>query len=142
LLEVEAGEYVWFIDFHAIWGKSASLRKAEATAMADVYKYFAALKVNGITSDKIVMGGDWNLGANDSGFDALKRLNTNSVEVTPNMKTSLTKAGQPSEAYDHFVAEKKTLSSCELTPIPLSKPGKWWRDNVSDHRGVRCKYTY
>jgi hypothetical protein len=136
--------YIWFIDFHAIWGSSVSQRRNEATAMATVYNYYVALTVGTTKSDKIVMAGDWNLGTGDAGFAALKKINTGKMLVEPSDKTSLTKQGKPSESYDHFVANKGvlTIGSCVLTPLPGGKNDKWWRDNVSDHRGVTCKITY
>jgi hypothetical protein len=136
--------YVWFVDFHAVWGKSVTERRNEATAMATVYNYYAGLTVGINKTDRIVMAGDWNLGTGDAGFNALKKINTGNMLVEPSVKTSLTKAGQPSESYDHFVANKGvlTIGSCLLTPLPTGKNDKWWRDNVSDHRGVACTITY
>lgn len=142
LIKLEDGEYAWFIDFHAIWGKSIRGRRDEATAMADVYEYFKNLTVNKISTDKIVIAGDWNLGADDSGFDALKELQDVDLEVIPNIETSLTKTGQPSEPYDHFVGTEDTLSECALTPIPNGETTQWWRKNVSDHRGIKCRFDY
>ena len=142
MLKMKSGDYVWFIDFHAIWGKSASLREDEATEMAEVYKYFKNLEINKIKTTKIVIAGDWNLDADDDGFDALKELDKGILEVTPNMETSLTRSGDPSQPYDHFVAEKGKLTGCVLTPIPDDEDSEWWRDNVSDHRGIKCTYTY
>jgi len=142
LLEVETDVYVWFIDFHAIWGKSVGLRRDEATEMANVYTYFENLDINGVTTDKIVIAGDWNLGADDDGFDDLKALNAGDTEVIPNEDTSLTKAGDPSQPYDHFVAAEGDLTDCDLTPLPGTRTAKWWRDNVSDHRGITCNFNY
>ena len=139
LCETADDTLIWFVDFHAIWGKSVSQRRKEAIAMADVYKYYQKLKVSGQKTDKVVMAGDWNLAATDSAFQDLKDLNN---DVTPNMDTSLTKSGAPSQPYDHFVATKKKLQACALTALPTGKTTKWWRDNVSDHRGVDCSYVY
>jgi hypothetical protein len=136
--------HIWFIDFHAIWGSGVGLRRAEATAMATVYAYFANLTVAGIKSGKIVMAGDWNLAPADAGFNALKNINAGKMLVSPAIDTSLTKQGAASQSYDHFVADTAvlTIGSCVLTPLPTGKNDKWWRDNVSDHRGVTCSITY
>ena len=143
MLKVGTG-YMWFIDFHAIWGKSVGERRSEATAMATVYNWFKSRNISGNTSDKIVIAGDWNLAPSDSGFGALKKINTNKMLIEPSALTSLTKQGGASESYDHFVADtaKVSIAGCKLTPLPNTRNDKWWRDNVSDHRGVECTITY
>ncbi len=132
-------DYIWFVDFHAIFGKNAGLRRAEATKMATVYNWFAARTENGQTTDKIVMAGDWNLPAGDTGFASLKALST-TMTILPNLASSLTKNGTPSEAYDHFVWDSAKVSITKATCgiLPISKSVAWFRKNVSDHRGVMC----
>jgi len=139
LLNDGTGSYIWFIDFHAVFGKTVKMRRDEATAMAPVYTWFKAVNAGGRTSNRIVMAGDWNLGATDAGFTSLKALST-TMKVEPNVKTSLTRAGAPSEPYDHFVydSSKVNAGTFMLTPFPANKTPKWYRDNVSDHRGISC----
>jgi hypothetical protein len=143
LLKVGTG-HIWFIDFHAIWGKSVGERRSEALAMSKVYNYYVNLTVSSVKTDKVVIAGDWNLAPSDSGFADLKKINPGKMLIDPAVDTSLTKQGDPSESYDHFVGNTAVVSigGCALTPLPSGKNTKWWRDNVSDHRGVKCTITY
>jgi hypothetical protein len=144
LLRDGNGTMIWFVDFHAVFGKSVQLRRTEATGMADVFTWFQQVSVNGSTSDKVVLAGDWNLGATDTGFNAIKNLNTGNMQILPNVKTSLTRAGALSEPYDHFVTDstKVSLAACKTIPMPQGKTQQWWRGNVSDHLGIQCDATY
>jgi len=131
---------IWFVDLHAIFGKSIGLRRAEAGLMATVYNWFAMRSENGMMTDKIIIAGDWNLPAGDTGFTKLKALST-TMKVLPNVDSSLTKDGNASEAYDHFVWDSAKVSvtetTCDLIDIS-PKTTQWFRKNVSDHRGITC----
>lgn len=135
---------LWFVDFHAVFGKSVQLRRDEARDMAAVYTWFQTKTVGVSTTDKVVMAGDWNLGATDQGFNAIKNLNAGNIQIMPDVKTSLTRAGDLSEPYDHFVGDKTkvTFSQCKTIPPPVGKDQYWWRANVSDHLGIQCVATY
>ena len=139
-----SGNLIWFIDFHAVFGKSVWERRDEARDMADVYTWFKTATVNNQTTDKVLLAGDWNLGATDSGFDTIKALNTGHMQLVPNVLTSLTQAAALSEPYDHFVADdtKIQLSGCVIIPMPAGRDIVWWRGNVSDHLGIKCVATY
>lgn len=140
MLKDTNGDYTWFVDFHAVFGKYVQLRRDEATNMADVYKWFQGRTAGGKTTKRVVLAGDWNLGATDAGFNAIKKLNTGKMEILPNVASSLTRAGAPSEKYDHFVgdSDRIMLNGCALTPLPSGKSASWYRNNVSDHRGIGC----
>ncbi len=143
LIQDGSGNLLWFMDFHAIFGKTVTLRRDEAKAMATAYSDFLGTTKWG-TATGVVIGGDWNLAADDTGFTALKNINKNKMSIVPNIKTSLTRAGAPSEKYDHFVMDstKVAASGCVLTPLPTGKSDSWYRNNVSDHRGITCTLTY
>lgn len=138
MLQPQSGEPTWVLDYHAIFGKSIGVRRAEAAAMVDVVRAFEATKVNGIKTDRIVIGGDWNLPTTDKGFAALKGIG---YDGAPNVLTSLTPKGQPSSAYDHFFFDSGEVTvSNEQRITPANK--LWWRQNVSDHMGISCEVTY
>lgn len=135
---------IWVVDFHAVFGNSVQLRRDEARDMAAVYTWFQQHSVGTSTSDKVVLAGDWNLGATDQGFNTIKNLNSGNMQILPNVKTSLNRAGALSEPYDHFVADntKISLAFCTTIPMPTGKTQQWWRQNVSDHLGIQCNATY
>jgi len=138
-----SGNFFWYIDFHAVFGKSVTERRDEAKYMADVYTWFKTKQANGQTTDKIIIAGDWNLGATDSGFATIKALNKNHMKIIPDVKTSLTQAAALSEPYDHFVVDdtKITLGTCKTIPLPTGKDIVWFRNNISDHLGIQCVAT-
>ena len=131
---------VWIVDFHAVFGDSIVLRRDEAEAMENIYQNLRALN-NG----RVLMVGDWNLDADDDGFDWV-RDNANNAEINPNVQTSLTRAGALSSPYDHAVSQRGPA----LQVQPLNPPNGWtydggnqgtWRTNVSDHLGVQLRVT-
>ncbi len=143
LIEDDEGELIWFVDFHAIFGKSVELRRTEAKMMADVYEWFDEKTTWGSTN-KTILAGDWNLPAGDKGFAALKKINSGSMQILPNVKSSLTRAGAPSEPYDHFVTDGDNvdLRNCRLIDLPSGMTAQKFRTQVSDHRGIRCTAAY
>jgi hypothetical protein len=144
MLKDTNGSLLWFVDFHAVFGKSVQLRRDEARDMAAVYTWFQQHTIGVESTDKVVLAGDWNLGATDQGFTAIKALNSGNMQIVPDVKTSLNRAGDLSEPYDHFVADKTkiTFSQCKTIPPPSGKNQVWWRNNVSDHLGIQCVATY
>lgn len=130
---------LWVVNFHAIFGKTIAGRRAEATAMGTIYQTLV-----GMNSGAVLMFGDWNLAANDSGFDWVAMQNT---AIFPDVETSLTRAGAPSSKYDHIV--RPTGSTIATQVLPPAAPTRWtypaptqlvtWRKDISDHMGVRTK---
>jgi hypothetical protein len=144
LLKTPSGHLIWFVDFHAIFGKSVGVRRAEAQEMKTAYEEFMDANLWGDATG-VVIAGDWNLGADDRAFDNLKSIST-TFQVTPNMKTSLTRNGDPSEPYDHFATDgtkiKISVATCGLVDLQPGVTPKYFRTNVSDHRGVTCTITF
>jgi hypothetical protein len=142
LLKTTSGDLIWFVDFHAIFGKSVGVRRAEAQEMKTAYEEFMDADIWG-DAKGVVIAGDWNLDADDSAFNKLKSIST-TFQVMPNMDTSLKKNGDPSEPYDHFATDgtKIKLSGCGLVDLPAGTTPRWFRTNVSDHRGVTCTITF
>lgn len=142
LLKTPSGHLIWFVDFHAIFGKSVGVRRAEAQEMKTAYTEFMDADMWGDPTG-VVIAGDWNLSADDRAFDQLKSIST-TFQVMPNMDTSLTRTGNPSEPYDHFATDgtKIKLSACQLVALANGRNAAWFRTNVSDHRGVSCTITF
>ena len=133
---------VWIVDFHAVFGNTIGLRRAEARAMERVYQHLRALKTGAV-----LIVGDWNLDADDDAFGWVK-TNANQGSIDPDVQTSLTRAGTPSSAYDHAVWHTVPIVVKKI--LPLANPTTWtynggnsatWRDTVSDHLGVRLSVT-
>ncbi|HVR10619.1 MAG TPA: endonuclease/exonuclease/phosphatase family protein [Thermoanaerobaculia bacterium] len=130
----------WVVDYHAVFGRSISVRRAEVAHTRQVYQGFQATVVNGHTCSRVVMAGDWNLGANDPTFQTLAVGWP--IQVAPNVPTSLKRNGGPSEPYDHFLWDTSvlTINSPLVIPVP-NPPGSTlgWRNQVSDHLGIACQ---
>jgi len=141
LLEDGSGNKIFFVDYHAIFGKSPSVREAEIEEMGTVYTWFSTNSGQG-QIDRVVIAGDWNMDADDDSFDNLKAIGT--MEIEPNVESSLTKSGDPSEPYDHLAADAThvQLSNCVLIPLPNNMDEQEFRDDISDHRGIECTITY
>lgn len=127
-------------NYHAIWGKSVGGRRTE---VGNVASFYTALKtiVFGTTSPPtggypVIIGGDWNMGATDSGFG---NLSTAGAGIAPNVLTSLNRTGGLSQPYDHFVYTPNiALSNTASTPttgLPT------FRSTVSDHLGIVTEVT-
>lgn len=141
--------YTWVVDFHAVFGKSRTPRNQEATAMMNVV-YAGLQNTNvpgtGAPTNRIIMGGDWNLPSTAVGFNAFRAQLAN-PQILPNDKTSLKTNGGPSQRYDHFVWDQNVvnLQNCQvITPqsVNVGYTNLWWRQNVSDHLGITCTVNY
>jgi hypothetical protein len=134
-----AGEWTWIVDIHSIWGKSVAERQREAAAMNEFALQLTTTVVDGNTSSRIVIGGDWNLAADNTGFSTMKS-GTLAFRVEPNVKTSLTTKGLPSEAYDHFAwSTGVTVSGLRRLDPPNMVT---WQKSISDHMAVACQVTH
>ena len=131
---------LFLVDFHAVWGRSAAARQAEAKAMPAVVKLIKG-------SNAIVVGGDWNLDVPT--LQPLLSAAANSL--APTALTSLNPAGQQSSSYDHFWFNKGggyNFGAPLLWPCNPATAGSaasaaacsarlvTWRQNVSDHLGI------
>jgi|GEM_PF-1560439 len=138
ILETGA-DWTWLVDLHAIFGKRQADREAEVRDMATVADELAKVDFAGKKYDRIIIGGDWNLDANNSAYNGLKN-GTYGFTVQPNVDSSLTTTGAPSEPYDHFAWSKTVTVTGAALITPVSMPN--WRKDVSDHMGIKCTVTY
>jgi len=146
---------VWFLDYHATFGKSgAKGRRAEIAEIGNIVKRLTTAIPAGCpaTSPAAVVVGDWNIDASDA---AIRQLATNAgfarLAFTPNVKTSLNPHGNLTSSYDHFVWDDSqvqvTLAALPPQPAcgtsvsvvagvltPVSYPS--FRRNCSDHVGI------
>jgi len=132
--------WTWIVNFHAIWGQPQQ-RATEAGNMNTFANLLANTPVSGQRYTNCVIGGDWNLPANDPGFNA---LTGNGFTIEPAGLTSLTPAGDDSSSYDHF-AYKVPAGNVTVTHAAVIVPatGKaTWRSTVSDHMGVSCTISF
>lgn len=132
----------WFVNYHAVFGKSKRTRQAEVARMADVYVWYQNAVVSGQTYPRVVIGGDWNLPVEDAAFDPLAAAGSD-MYFDPQTPTSLKSNGGLSSPYDHFVWDEGLLDmgDCEVvdpTTINPTYTTKYWRDWVSDHLGIAC----
>ena len=136
---VTGGICTWVVDYHAVYGRSINTRRAEVGLIPQVYAQFAAAPVNGQPCPRVVIAGDWNLAANDPVFQGFINAGWN-ISVTPNAPTTLTRAGGPSQPYDHFLAENGvvTLVAPQVLAPPVPMNTLAWRQQVSDHLGIAC----
>lgn len=142
VLVVIGGVCTWVVDYHAVYGRSIGVRRAEVNRIPQVYQGFQGTVVNGATCDRVVIGGDWNLAANDPVF---QNFITNgwAIGVQPVAKTSLKRNGGLSQPYDHFLWDTATTVNVVnplVIPVP-TPPGtpQGWRNQVSDHLGIACQ---
>jgi hypothetical protein len=138
ILVGDAGVWTWIIDYHAVYGRTIGVRRAEVSRTRAVYQGFQATAVNGQTFARAVMAGDWNLGAQDRAFQDLARGGW-PLAVQPMSRTSLKRNGGLSQPYDHFVWDTTALSlgNTQVIAVP-NPPGSQlgWRQQVSDHLGI------
>lgn len=134
--------WTWIANYHAPFGKNLGSQRAETAQMAtvanSVANYFQTLNVGGQTYTRLVFGGDWNLNANDQGFNNLRAAN---FTMGPNVQTSLTPGGGLSQPYDHFAwSNNVVVQNARVTTIPITT-GQW-RTQVSDHLPIQCQVQY
>ncbi|MGS0741511.1 hypothetical protein ACVBEF_06725 [Glaciimonas sp. GG7] len=127
-------------NFHAVWGKTVSGRRAEVENVARFYTNLKTATFGNTpppdAGHNIIIGGDWNMSASDPGFDHLKVAG---AVIEPNLLSSLTRAGALSQPYDHFVhTPSVTLANAQVYPAT-----EWvaWRNHVSDHLGITAEVT-
>lgn len=133
-----SNNWIWLVDYHAIFGKRQSDRETEVGLMAAYAQALQATNIDGNTYNKVIIGGDWNLDANNAAYNGLK---TAGFTVEPNVKTSLTTTGAPSEPYDHFAWANIVVTGAKVVPMTTTEMQNW-RKFVSDHMGIRCTVTY
>jgi len=132
LLKPASGAKIWVSNFHAVWGKSKSLRTAEA---ANTPTLTAGLIKKEAGSNWII-GGDWNLTAGE--VSAARKCSVNCAAPTGN--TTLKADGSDtSSSYDHFVSSLQWKSNSVL---PANPDNKTWRLKTSDHLGVIATFIY
>jgi hypothetical protein len=131
--------WTWIVDFHAIWGQPQQ-RVTEAGNMNTFANALANTPVSGQRYTNCVIGGDWNLPADDAGFNA---LTGNGFTIEPTGLTSLNPAGNDSSSYDHF-AYKVPAGTVTVTNAAVIAPASkaTWRSTVSDHMGVSCTISF
>lgn len=90
---------------HSIYGKSQSLRRAEAFNYDEVYDYFQGLEEN---EQDIIIAGDFNLVGNDEGFDQLINGHKDDIvyAIDPRLKTTLGR-NKLVNSYDNIFISKK-----------------------------------
>ncbi|MEG1807618.1 MAG: endonuclease/exonuclease/phosphatase family protein [Cetobacterium sp.] len=93
-----------FVLLHSIYGKKVSQRQFEANQLVNVYNYFQDL--DGQEND-ILIGGDFNLSANDSAFKNLLAHKDKIVyTLDPSIKTTIGTKGF-ANSYDNIFLSKK-----------------------------------
>jgi hypothetical protein len=121
------------VDFHAIWGRSQSLRIAEASHMPALVN-----ALSGTGNLPVVVGGDWNLTV-----DEIKSAASCAAAcAAPDGLTTLNPTGNPSSSYDHFFTKNITGATKVPAVIPANVGDPKWRAEVSDHLGVIAGYSY
>ncbi|MEM6455010.1 MAG: endonuclease/exonuclease/phosphatase family protein [Acidobacteriota bacterium] len=139
LLDV-GGQWTWIIDYHAVYGRSISVRRAEVQNIQLVYQGFQTTMVNGVAYPRAVVAGDWNLGANDPVFQGFVAGGW-PISVQPTVQTSLKRNGGLSQPYDHFLWDTTAVMVTAPQVIPMPTPpgsDAAWRQQVSDHLGIEC----
>lgn len=132
------GAWTWVIDYHAVYGNSIRVRRSEVGRTQAVYQGFQTLLVNGQPFPRAVMGGDWNLGAQDQVFQQFA-IGGWPISVLPAARTSLKRNGGLSQPYDHFLWDTTVVNvgATQVIAVP-NPPGSTlgWRQQVSDHLGI------
>lgn len=124
----------YIADFHAIWGRVAAQRAAEATSICTVWQAGVGGGANGIA-----FVGDWNLTA--------AQVTANGACMSaaqPTGLTTLNRAGTAySSSYDHGV-QFGAGGGLMLTASSIYNPPNTaiWRATVSDHVPVLVDYSY
>ncbi|MGL5709750.1 MAG: endonuclease/exonuclease/phosphatase family protein, partial [Cetobacterium sp.] len=93
-----------YVLIHSIYGKKVSQRQFEANKTLDIYNYFQNLDP---TENDILIGGDFNLAANDSAFENLLNHKDNIIySLDPSIKTTIGTKGF-ANSYDNIFLSKK-----------------------------------
>ena len=122
-----------FVSLHSIYGDKKAQRQKEASYLDNVYYYYQ--KMDNMEND-ILVGGDFNLEANDQNFDLVK-MDGISYALNPVKKTTIGYTGL-SSAYDNIFYPEYTK------PVILgsgvydftNNRFKEVRESVSDHLPV------
>lgn len=135
------GKSLWLIDYHAVFGGSSAVRRAE---VARVQTAATAFRDN--TRATQIVAGDWNWRGDVAplsgfGFEVVRPTAT---------FTSLKGNGNWSQAYDHFALFEGGISTisyngagasaCTVV-VPINGTADW-RTNASDHVPVYCSFSY
>lgn len=122
-----------YVLVHSIYGKKISQRQFEANKLIDVYNYFQNL--DSIEND-ILIGGDFNLPANDSAFDNLLSHEDDIIyTLDPSIKTTIGTKGFANSYDNIFISKKYTQEfkgqsgALDITKDDFIKT----RKEVSDH---------
>ena len=122
-----------YVLVHSIYGKKISQRQFEANKLIDVYNYFQNL--DSIEND-ILIGGDFNLPANDSAFDNLLSHEDDIIyTLDPSIKTTIGTKGFANSYDNIFISKKYTQEfkgqsgALDITKDDFTKT----RKEVSDH---------
>ncbi|MGL5797495.1 MAG: endonuclease/exonuclease/phosphatase family protein [Cetobacterium sp.] len=122
-----------YVLIHSIYGKKVSQRQFEANKIVDVYNYFQDLDSS---ENDILIGGDFNLPANDSAFSRLLNHSDNIVfTLDPSIKTTIGTKGFANSYDNIFISKKYTTEfkgksgAIDITRGDYIKT----RKDVSDH---------
>ncbi|MGL6065998.1 MAG: endonuclease/exonuclease/phosphatase family protein [Cetobacterium sp.] len=93
-----------YVLIHSIYGKKVSQRQFEANKLIDVYNHFQNLDA---VENDILIGGDFNLPANDSAFEKLLNHKDNIIySLDPSIKTTIGTT-RFANSYDNIFLSKK-----------------------------------
>ncbi|MBF0381978.1 MAG: hypothetical protein HQL69_13225 [Magnetococcales bacterium] len=155
---VRSGDkYTWVLDYHAYYGSTVSDRKNEVNRIPGVLDEFRIKSVgstNPITTDRVLIAGDWNLSADTilNLDDFVESQHTYQALPTDPSTVSNQTGKLTDSSYDHFVWDSNELdlssiqmvypvefeASCNLT----DKYCQEYVDTVSDHIGVKAHVGY
>nr|WP_307775174.1 endonuclease/exonuclease/phosphatase family protein [uncultured Cetobacterium sp.] len=123
-----------YVLIHSIYGKKISQRQFEASKLNDVYEHFQNLDLK---ENDILIGGDFNLPANDIGFSKfLKNTDKIIYTIDPNIKTTLGTKGF-ANSYDNIFISKiytnEFKGNSGALDITINGNFNYLRKEVSDH---------
>lgn len=127
----------YFILAHSIYGRKKSLREREAFYFNNVYNYFQNLSES---ENDVIMGGDFNLSANNKSFEPLTKKNADSVifAVDPTISTTIGTKGFANPYDNIFLSKKYTDEFTGVSGVYDFTEGKYEysREWISDHLPV------
>ncbi len=124
---------------HSVFGKTVGPRRDEAKAATGFLQYLTTYGMVPPATNPAIIAGDWNIEVimgNGNTDDGWSQIGIVPALVAPDSLTSLTKTGNPSSAYDHFLYTRNTLVIDSTRRNPDIANWPTWRKNVSDHLGV------